>query len=156
MDPWVRPMTREEHEDRGRFLLIVLVLVFVLFPITGLLVIRSRGWENTPGWFKTLWICSLPLGAYGLFRLYNPQAAYLFEENLRVELISIGNNVQISPILPTIRSIPAIYFGIPVLVIFLLGIMGVMKRLAFWLRFVIGSVGILLLFAFFISSGFWH
>lgn len=58
MYPYRQP-TRKESEAIGYFLIALLVITIAIFPITGLLIILTRGWDNTPRWVRSLWLASI-------------------------------------------------------------------------------------------------
>lgn len=58
MYPYHQP-TEKEVRNINKVFFYVVVLTFFLLPITGLIVVLIRGWDNTPRWFRGLWGASI-------------------------------------------------------------------------------------------------
>lgn len=58
MYPYPKP-SREDTRRLAWFLIGLLIITIVVFPITGLLIILTRGWDNTPQWVRSLWVASI-------------------------------------------------------------------------------------------------
>lgn len=126
-----RRMTNDDVISAGGCLLIFLTALILFLPITGLLVILTRGWSNTPAWFRGLWILSIvAIGgvfAYsvgnGLIQRQhqdNAQDAVLklstqyvsssLSDQLYVKIRMVNNDSQmheLCPLVETVMAIPA-------------------------------------------------